>query len=433
MKIDRYYRVTHPIKCVNESGSEVELRPGGYLVRVDGDNIIAWDGVHRPLSPIGNRLRYVTDLSDIDVVFAHKTGSHAYGTAGEKSDTDIRVVYTRFPSFYMDPFHTDELDEFRMKTSADVEYTFYDMRKFVRLAALQNPNILESFWSPADCELSKIDISGHVKFACGLAWDVLSSHRDAFLTKNCSATFVNYAKQQIVKARGQDKFQNMEKERVQRKTPIDFCRVWTESGSMALTEWLDLRGYLQERCGLAKCDGMRDGYSLYYSHDAELSIGFNGVCRENANDVALSSIPKGLEPVAFMQFNKDAYSIHCSKYRDYQHWLNTRNEDRWVTVQSHGQKIDGKNMLHCVRLLMTAMDIAKGKGVVVRRSEDEIRHLLEIKNGEVDLQSILLEAERMYDDVIAAFESSDLPNAVDEREISGIYRGAVSAHDELPF
>jgi predicted nucleotidyltransferase len=342
------------------------------------------------------------------------------------------VVYTRSPWFYSDPFHTDDLDEFRMKDSADVEYTFYDLRKFVRLAALQNPNILETFWCPDDCIVSSVTIDGVSRATDGAgkeAWAHVKGHASMFVTKNCSATFVNYAKQQIVKAKGQDKFQNMEKDR---KTPIDFCRVWAHSGSMPLTEWLELSGYRADRVGLAKCDGMRDGYSLF--HDTYLeNLGYQGVCREGANDVALSSIPKGKEPLAFMQFNKDAYSIHCGKYRDYQHWLANRNEDRWVTVKSHGQNIDGKNMLHCIRLLMMARDIAAGQGVIVRRSPSEISHLLEIKNGKLDLQSIIDEAENMYAEINDMFSKCNLPERVDDEMVSRIYFGAMDIHNELPF
>lgn len=39
--------------------------------------------------------------------------------------------------------------------------------------------------------------------------------------------------------------------------------------------------------------------------------------------------------------------------------LAERNTQRYVDIQNHGQKIDGKNMLHCIRLLQCANDILK--------------------------------------------------------------------------
>jgi hypothetical protein len=38
-----------------------------------------------------------------------------------------------------------------------------------------------------------------------------------------------------------------------------------------------------------------------------------------------------------------------------------RNLQRWVDVKSHDQKIDGKNMMHCYRLVQMAREIAEGK------------------------------------------------------------------------
>jgi hypothetical protein len=40
-------------------------------------------------------------------------------------------------------------------------------------------------------------------------------------------------------------------------------------------------------------------------------------------------------------YNKDGYSQHCKDYKEYQEWIEKRN-DRYVEVQGHGQRIDGK-------------------------------------------------------------------------------------------
>ncbi len=64
-----------------------------------------------------------------------------------------------------------------------------------------------------------------------------------------------------------------------------------------------------------------------------------------ANDVQLSSIPKGVDPAATMHFNKDAYSIYCREYAAY--WL-------WVA----------KNMMHTFRLLNMAEEIAIHRQVI---------------------------------------------------------------------
>jgi hypothetical protein len=40
-----------------------------------------------------------------------------------------------------------------------------------------------------------------------------------------------------------------------------------------------------------------------------------------------------------------------------------------VEVQGHGQRIDGKNMMHCMRLIQMSKEIGRGEGIIVRRPD----------------------------------------------------------------
>lgn len=95
----------------------------------------------------------------------------------------------------------------------------------------------------------------------------------------------------------------------------------------------------------------------------------------------------------------------------YQEWLDNRNEQRWTDVKTHDQKIDGKNMMHCRRLLEMAKEIAEGKGILVRR--ENAQELLAIRRGEVDLQSLIDRAENDIVEIDRLFKGSDLPESVD--------------------
>jgi hypothetical protein len=89
-----------------------------------------------------------------------------------------------------------------------------------------------------------------------------------------------------------------------------------------------------------------------------------------------------------------------------------------VDVQSHGQKIDGKNMMHCKRLLEMAMEIGQGKGIVVRRPNAD--ELLTIRRGEVDLASLLEDAEKKIKELDSIFENSSLPETIDQELVHSI-------------
>ena len=89
-----------------------------------------------------------------------------------------------------------------------------------------------------------------------------------------------------------------------------------------------------------------------------------------------------------------------------QEWLENRNEARYVETQEHGQKIDGKNMMHCRRLLEMAREIGEGKGIIVRRPNRE--ELISIRKGEVDLQSLIDRAENDIVEIDELYKNSNL-------------------------
>jgi hypothetical protein len=165
----------------------------------------------------------------------------------------------------------------------------------------------------------------------------------------------------------------------------------------------------------------------YLRKESELSMGFGykglvktveGVNSAESNQLRLSSIPKSEEPICVITYNKDGYTQHCNDYKSYQTWLDQRNESRWVDVKSHGQKIDGKNMLHCKRLMEMAKEIAKGEGIIVRRPN--AKDLIAIRKGEVDLQTLIDSVEKEIIEVDKLFDNSELPDSIDIEFINNL-------------
>ena len=131
-----------------------------------------------------------------------------------------------------------------------------------------------------------------------------------------------------------------------------------------------------------------------------------------SNALRLSSIPKGEEPICNIVYNKDGYSEHCKDFKSYEDWLANKNDARWVDVKSHGQKIDGKNMMHSRRLMDMAREIALGLGINVRR--ENAQELIDIRKGKIDLQTLIEQVEAEIIEIDELFASSNLPDKVDE-------------------
>ena len=231
-----------------------------------------------------------------------------------------------------------------------------------------------------------------------------------FLSKLCKDAFAGYAVSQIKKARGLNKKINYPQP-PERKTPLDFCFVAERQGSIPVNKWLEIQGFVQERCGLVHISNMRDLYGLFY--DPTGVLGYSGILqKENANDVALSSVPKGESYLVLMAFNKDAYSQHCRDYRSYQEWLENRNEERYNNTMQHGKNYDAKNMMHTFRLLDMAAEMLEHGEIIVRRPNRE--ELLAIRRGEFTFEELIERAEARIDKIELLYESSSLPDIPDK-------------------
>lgn len=323
-------------------------------------------------------------------------GSQAYGTNVEGSDVDIKGVYIQ-----------DEMEiltfGYKPQIELNKDETYYEVRRFIELLGSANPTVLEMLYSPEECILGSEP-----------EWDILLQYRDEFVTKKCKHSFGGYAVQQIKKARGLNKKMNWDKREMVRKTPLDFCYVLWDAGTITLKDYLTKREMTQERCGLVAVDHAKDMYALYYSE----TIPYKGVCGGESTSLRLSSIPKDEPFQCWVSYNQNGYEQHCREYKEYTTWLKERNTQRYVDIENHGQQIDGKNMLHCRRLIDTAIDIATGKGLVVRR--ENTKDLIAIRKGEVKLETILDEAERDLKFMDAAYETAELPAEMEPQRVQSI-------------
>ncbi len=345
-------------------------------------------------------------------------GSHAYGTNVETSDTDYAGVFIQSIDDIIGNKYIGQIND------DNNDIVIYEIRRFLELLASNNPTVLELLNTPEDCVIYKDPI-----------FDLVLSDKEKFITKMCAKSFGGYAKQQISKAKGQDKKQNWEKDKVTRKTPLDFCYLHIGEKSVSLKEYLDKNNLDQKFCGLSNVPHSRDTYALFYDRMSDFRysdkrpkwerflsnlfnrikpLEFKGISFENSNDIRLSSIPKNLPKnyfIGHISYNKDGYSQHCKDYLSYQVWLEKRNEARWVDVKSHGQKIDGKNMMHCKRLMEMAKEIGDGKGIIVRRPN--AKELISIRKGEIDLQTLINNVEKEIIEVDKLFDNSSLPDSID--------------------
>jgi uncharacterized protein len=314
------------------------------------------------------------------------SGSRAYNLALPHSDTDIKGIFVLPQKELYGLTYTEQVSD----DSNDEVY--FEIGRFIELLAKNNPNILELLSTPDKSVLYRHPLMELIR-------------PEDFLSKLCLQTFAGYAKTQLKKAKGLNKKINQSFAR-ERKSVLDFCYVVTGNGTVALKDWLHENGFRQEDCGLVNLAHFRDGYLLYHRE------GLKGIVSGHmANDVQLSSIPKGEDPAATMYFNKDAYSIYCREYNEYWQWVEERNDERYQNSISHGKNYDTKNMMHTFRLLNMAEEIAIQHRVIVHREDRDF--LLRIRAGDFEYDGLMEMVEEKMGKIEELYAQSDLPEEPD--------------------
>ena len=154
--------------------------------------------------------------------------------------------------------------------------------------------------------------------------------------------------------------------------------------------------------------------------DKQKPIGYKGMVGEDklSNELRLSSVSKGEKPICYIYYNKDGYSHHCREYKEYKEWEKNRNPERYK--ENCGKQFDRKNVAHAVRLLHMGIEIAKGEGFNVDRTNIDRDFIMNIRLGNTSYEEIISYIEGKKDEMEILMKSSTLPDKIDENFVNDL-------------
>lgn len=382
------------------------------------------------------------------IAYEYKRGSHMYHLNTETSDEDFGGVFfcPKKMLLGLRSWYEEQVSD----SKSDV--VFYEFGRWLELLLKSNPTVLEGLFAPEDCIVGKVHP----------AVRKILDNRELFLSKECFKTFYGYAVSQISKARGLNK--KIVNPVTERKDILDFCYTFNDQGSLPIKKFLVENGLDQKYCGLVNIPNMSDGdssiYGVYYDFAAyfkfenidwirdwyngnstykkffpsvseQLStqkriedkefFHYGGIVHpdeiEKSNTVRLSSVPKGEKPICFMAYNKNGYMRHCRDYKDYKEWEKNRNPVRYESNLGHNY--DAKNVMHCMRLVRMAKELAQGKGFNVVRTWDR-DYLLDIRNHKFEYEDVMTQLEKEKLEMEEAIKICTLPEKVDFDKVNDL-------------
>ena len=373
------------------------------------------------------------------IIYEYMRGSHAYHLNVETSDLDIGGVFV-CPEDMLYGLRSNYVEQVADEKNDTV---FYEFGRWIELLLKNNPTALESLFIPDDCVIG----TPHPVI------QYIRDNKEAFISQECFKSFGGYAYTQIGKATGYNKKCHIPED-FQRKDILDFCYTFKNQGSQPIKDFLAEHNLDQRYCGLVNIPNMRDVYGVYYDFAAywkfenlegldrwtsikafddpvtnmdvinrrienKQFFGYAGIVYPDditkSNEVRLSSIPKGEKPICFMHYNKDAYTCHCRDYKEWAEWKAKRNPVRFES--NLHKNYDAKNMMHCMRLIRMAKELAQGKGFNVARDEDR-QYLLDIRNHKYEYDELMAQVEQEKAAMEKAIETTTIPKEIDYNKVN---------------
>lgn len=320
-------------------------------------------------------------------------GSHAYGTAIETSDVDVKGVAVP-PSEYFTGF--SKTFEQAVQKAPHPDLVVYDIRKFFQKAAECNPNFLETIWVDED-DIRIVTPAGRL----------LLDARESFLSKKVRHTFSGYAHSQLKRIQGHYRWMRdppaspptRKDLKLPERTVIPQNQL--EAAQSAVNKKL-LEWELKDLSGVEPAERIRLQNAMA-EMVAEMRLTADEKYLAAARSIGISD--------NFLQLLdlERQYKSKQEEWRQYQGWLSSRNPARFTLESKHGY--DTKHALHLVRLMRMAREILETGRVIVKRPDRD--ELLAIRNGVWTYDQLIEWAAAQDAALNEIYIASKLPYSVD--------------------
>lgn len=340
--------------------------------------------------PYDGNLTWLVDRT----IFFCVHGSRCYGTSRPDSDYDFKGV-TVPPREYRDGF----LRVFEQAIIKEPDTTIFDVRKFFKLAADANPNIIELLYvNPDDIKV------------CTPAGRLLLDHRDEFLSQKASYTFRGYAISQLRRIKGHRRW--LLSPPTQQPVREDFGL--PQGTTIPTDQLLTVLANIQKKLDSWEIDfgeldeaaktHIFEQVGLYLS---ELSIG------SEEKFAAASRILGYSEDFIGMLIKEKQYRQALTEWQQYQEWKTNRNEKRADLEAKFGY--DTKHGMHLVRLMRMCREILTEGKCFTRRPD--AKELLSIRDGDWSYDRLIGWADEQDADLQEITKKSSLPKSPNRNKL----------------
>jgi len=328
------------------------------------------------------------------LIFETVAGSYLYGTNTPSSDLDIRGVFIPTEDYFLG---LNKVEQYENKKD---DITYWEIKKFLRLALDCNPNIIELLFIPDN------QIIRSTK-----EWESIIENRQYFLSKKARWTFSGYAFSQLNRIKKHRQWLlNPPKEQPKREdfklpknrslVPKEQLGAFNKLLSMYLEEIKQFHPLKEQ---LDEMTETRDFLGIIQSmKEIDISVVRNIM---PVSDNLLEVLDKEKR---FAQAQRE--------WSQYQNWKKSRNPERAMLEEKYG--FDTKHGGHLYRLLTEGEELMTLGRITFPRPDAEF--ILKIRNGEYDYEDLLDivgDIDKTFENL---YENSNLPYTSNKKKIDGL-------------
>lgn len=112
-----------------------------------------------------------------------------------------------------------------------------------------------------------------------------------------------------------------------------------------------------------------------------------------------------------VSYNGDGYSTYCRQWKEYNDFKIHHNPERFNLAKQ--KQFDRKNMCHAARLLTMGIEIARGEGVKIDRTNIDRDFLMNIRLGNTEYDTIMSWLQGQDSKMKESMENSTIPDQID--------------------
>jgi predicted nucleotidyltransferase len=333
-------------------------------------------------------------------------GSRAYGLSRPASDTDVKGIAV--PPREMLHGFVDSFEQAELR--APVDCVIFEIRKFCRLAANANPNIVEILFTDPRHWLKTTPQHQ-------LLWE----GRQLFLSKKVRHTFAGYAHAQLKRIEGHYRW--LKHPPTHKPTRAEFGL--PEGPTIPKDQRDTLEGLIKARLASWRLDlePLDEASKIQFeSRLEEMLLELGVASRDELWTSASRSIGVGDNLMALLKAER-AYRSKCEEWDAFELWRRERNPARHELEARFGY--DTKHAMHLVRLLRMAREMLSTGQVLVERPDRE--ELLAIRDGAWTYEALVAWAKQQDLELDELAANSPLPREVNRPAIDALCREVVES------